>query len=70
MSTAQIRLESKLDKTPYRVRSQEIKKYLEKLSQEYGEPATTHSEVKAIMDRSLGQRTLSGEVYKMREGQS
>jgi hypothetical protein len=70
MSTAQSRLESTLASSLYRLRSEEIRKYLKKLSEEYGEPDATHSEVRKMMDRSLGRRTLSSEVYKMREDQS
>ena len=63
-------MESILAKSLYGARGVEIKKYLEKLSEEYGGPEATHAEVRAMMDDLLGQRTLSGEVYRMREDQS
>jgi hypothetical protein len=66
MSTTQDRLESMLDNSLYRVLNKETKEHLKKLSKEYGEPEATHDEVRAMMDRSLGPRTLSGELSKNR----
>jgi hypothetical protein len=59
-----------LDKYLYRMPGKETREQLKKLSQEYGKPVVTHDEVRAMMDRSLGPRTLSGEVYRMREDRS
>jgi len=70
MDKAQSRLEAMLAMSLYETRSEEIKKHLEKLSEEHGEPKVAITEVRAMMDRALGRRTLSGEIYKMRQGRS
>jgi hypothetical protein len=62
MSTAQSRPESLLAMSLYRARNEEIKKYLDQLLEEYGEPKGTIQEVRAMMDRAL-----SGEIHKIRE---
>jgi len=67
MNAAQARLEAMLAMSIYKARSEDIKICLAELSEAYEGPETTVREVRAMMDRALGDKTLSGEIYKMRE---
>lgn len=68
MNAAQSRLEAILAMSLYKVRSEEIKRCLAELAEGHGQQRVTIiKEVRAILDRALGEKTLSGEIYKMRE---
>lgn len=45
----------------------EIEEYLRRIRRRYGRYATSASEVRAMMDKALGGRTLSDELYKLRD---
>lgn len=51
----------------YAMQSPEVQKSLTKLLKRYGKYAIPAQNLREMMDVALGLRTLTGELYKMRE---
>lgn len=52
----------------FATQSPEVRQSLEKLHKHYSEYAIPVQELRELMDIALGEQTLTGELYKMREG--
>ncbi len=50
------------------VQNPEIEGYLRRIRRRYGKYATPAGEVRAMMDKALGGRTLSDELHKLHGG--
>lgn len=52
----------------YQLQSPEIAKILSELHDKFGKYALPDSELRRMTDKAMGNRTLSEELYAMREG--
>lgn len=55
------------DVLKYTLNSKETKAMLEQLSEDYKRPVPSAKEVRAMLDRALGNQTLTEALYKMRQ---
>ena len=51
----------------YRLGSTEAKAMLDELAKKYPRPAPSVKDVRAMLDHALGERTLTEELYRLRQ---